>query len=115
MSRHNTYNDLRKIALGLVKEEIYCNWMLPKETRNFPPIAPGITMLTEIDQLIESTKDIGMIFEYKANTFDEDNEGRLIFSTFHTLTCKEALQVGEMYLRYTGFLHTYRELEIPHS
>lgn len=74
----------------------------------------GMPPLSEVEQLIHSTRDIGMMYERRENAMDHDDLGNIIFSTFHTLTGAEASQVMELVLRYRGFLDAYREVEISH-
>ena len=105
-----TPRELRQIARGLAKGELLSDWMNQNDAH-----PEGISLLSEVEQLILQTQDIGMRFERKENAMEETEEGHLIFSTFEILTTEEALQVAEMILRYDGFLTTYREVIIPHE
>lgn len=107
-----TERDLRQIALGLLHNKIYSDWMI-EDDENVPEVFQRL-YLSEIDSLILQTQDIGMIYEYVENgTPDEESE--LIFSTFHTLTKEEAIEVARRYLLYTHLQDADGMIDIPHA
>jgi hypothetical protein len=98
--------DLRNIALGIIREDIVCDWLANDHT---------ISTVSESEYLIYTTKDIGMMFERREKVVTHDKNGNPVFCSFHTLTVDEALQVAEMVYRYQEFLNTYAEVVIPHE
>jgi hypothetical protein len=96
--------ELRNIALGLVKGDIVCDW-----TSNDHPVST----VSEVQQLIFSLRDIGMMYGNRKEAVDHDKFGNPVFTAFRTLTIDEALHVAEMVYRYLGILYAYKEVEIP--
>ena len=110
-----TTKELREIALGLAKEEIFCDWCLEEAVCSNCDVFHGVPLISEVDHIEFTTKNIGLLFEKITNAFAETEDGDPIFATFETLTREEALEVAEMVLRYMTFLNTPVEIEIPHS
>ena len=102
-----TYKDLRNIALGLIRGDIHCDWM-NEDTEE-------ICTLSEIEQLILQTEDIGMIFEYARNVGHYSPEKNPIYHTHEKLMMSEALIVAELFLKYRNILDVYAEVVIPHE
>lgn len=106
-----TQNDLRTIALGLLSEEIYCDWTLENDS-DVPEVFQQL-YLSEIDSLILQTQDIGMLYENMRECSVDEN-GQPIFSTFNTLTKEEALEVARLFLVYSTLEKADGHIDIPH-
>jgi len=106
-----TEHELKEIAMGLAKGEIFSDWQIQNDEQ-VSLIFQAINFMT--DQQIDGLKaeDIGMLYEYKTEAAYYQGDIP-VFVSFHCLTKDEAITVGEYFKTYHKIIHEEkREIEI---